>query len=410
MFSLILVLVLGAVTYVVAASVPSSRNTVMPWVLLGGYALRILISLGVRNVGFFAHGVGGDSQLYEDYAKLIVRIWERTSVHYVGADELPMLGATTLPSNIFALIYYVGGSFAGIGCVAVIAVAVALLFLNIHSLAIENGANPRDATTLSVLLYFSPVVLFYTSDTFKDGLVASLTFGALASAVRLSRKFSIVHATIGLLSLWALWHVRFYLVFVTVLPLIVGFVGLSSSSFSRQLLVALGLLVVVLGIAASTDILQHATEQATQTFEQGTARNALQANAGGGSGVEFDDGGQAFGALGPKLAYTLLSPFPWAGGSLGFQIGKVDAFIWYYLLYRTYRSIRAAEGAQRTFILMLATFLIPCTVMYATSVSNVGLIVRQRMIIVLTTSVIAMLASARRPAEAPEPEAASGAA
>lgn len=396
MLSLLLSLSFGAALFLIARALRTTRGTSVPLAIVAGYALRVLISLIVRNVSFFAHGGGGgDSLLYEDYAKLIAHVWEVNGFHYVDADEMPMLGATTLLPNLYAIIFYFGGELASVGCVALVAFATALLFLNMYSLAVEEGAEPRNAQTLTLLLYFSPLVLYYTSDTYKDGLVASLTFGALATSVRMSRRLSVGHAILGALCLWALWYVRFYLVFVAVAPLVVGLVGIGSKSIFRQLMAALTLLVAILAVAAFTDVLQHATEQATETFVQGTARNVLDANASGGSGVEFDDGGQAFGALGPKLAYTLFSPFPWSGGSLGFQIGKLDVLLWYYVLYRTGRSIVNASATQRSLILMLATFLIPCTIMYATSVSNVGLIVRQRLIIVLTTAVIAMVVSAK---------------
>ncbi len=395
MLSIFLALALGGAGYAGARALPSTRGSAIPTALLVGYVLRLFLSIVVRNVPFFAHGLGGDSRLYEDYARLIARMWETTGVHFVDDSELPVLGATTLPPNIFGLVFYLSGDLGTLGCVSIVAFSAQLLFLNMYSLAVEQGAPRDDAQLLTLLLYFSPLVLFYTSDTYKDGLVASLTFGGVASAVRLSRRFSIAQVLVGGACIWALWHVRFYLVFVAVAPLGVGLVGLTSSSLLRPMLVALALLIGVLALAAYSDVLQSATERASETFANGTAQNVLDANARTGSGVTFDDGGQPFGAFGPKLAYTLFSPFPWSGGSLGFQIGKVDAFIWYYILYRSVRSIRRATAQQRGFILMLLTFLIPCIVMYATSVSNVGLIVRQRLVIVLTTSVIAMLVGRR---------------
>jgi hypothetical protein len=102
----------------------------------------------------------------------------------------------------------------------------------------------------------------------------------------------------------------------------------------------------------------------------------------------FDDGGSPFGALGPKIAYTLFAPFPWSAGSIGFQLGKLDSVIWYFFIYR---AIRAMRQINLQLVLMLLTFLIPSTLSYAMSMSNVGLIVRQRLVIVVATAFLAML-------------------
>lgn len=389
LLGIFLAILLAWILLVLARGVAPRRDLRLPEVLVGGYLLRLLLSFLVRDLSLFAHGTGGDALLYEDYARLIVRLWDAGGIHYVNATELPVLGATTLPANVFALVFYVGGAGARIGCVAVVAFATALLFLNVFSLAVEHGARPRSTLAIVTVLYLSPLMLFYTSDTYKDGLVVCFAVGALGSSIRLSRRLSATHLTIGLLSLVALWNVRFYLVFVTSAPVLVGLVGLGSRSVTRPLLLALGLFGVGLALAQFTDILQQASERASETFAQGTASNVLEANASGGSGVTFDDGGTPFGAMLPKLAYTIFSPFPWAAGSLGFQVGKLDGLIWYYILVRAVRAVRQVWFARGGLVLMLLTFLVPCTLMYATSVANVGLIVRQRIVIVVVTAVLA---------------------
>jgi hypothetical protein len=223
---------------------------------------------------------------------------------------------------------------------------------------------------------------------YKDGLVLCFTMGALGSALRLSWRLSLVHAVIGAACIWALWYVRFYLIFVTVAPLVVGIVGIGTKNVTRPVIAALLLLATLIALVSSTDILQLASERANQTFLHGTSSQVLSANASGGSGVTFDDGGSPYGALPAKLAYTLFSPFLWASGSLGFHIGKIDALLWYFILYR---AIRAARTADRRLVLMLMTFLLPCTLMYAMSMSNVGLIVRQRLVIVAAAAILASL-------------------
>ena len=205
-------------------------------------------------------------------------------------------------------------------------------------------------------------------------------------------RWSLLHALIGVICLWALWYVRFYLVFATVAPLVVGLVGLGTKSTMRTVLTAIVLGFVAVALASFTDILQTASERANETFEIATSVNQTAANRQGGSGVEFDDGGSATGALPMKLAYTLFAPFPWQGGSLGFQLGKVDAVLWYFIFYRAVAGAwQAVKQAESRLVVMLLSFIVPCTVMYAMTMANVGLIMRQRLVIVAATAIFAAI-------------------
>ena len=58
-------------------------------------------------------------------------------------------------------------------------------------------------------------------------------------------------------------------------------------------------------------------------------------------------------------------------------------------LHVIYRAVRAVRTADKQLVWMLGTFIVPCTVMYATSMANVGLIVRQRLVIVAAMFILA---------------------
>jgi hypothetical protein len=387
MFGVFLAFALGAaLVAVLRAAAP--RNNLFTGLILLGYPLRLAFQSVIRTAQFFSHEAGSDADGYEGYAQIIAALWQHKGIHFVTPDEFPDRGPTVLPSNMFALAIYANGGPTELGCTAIVAFAAALTVVNIYALAIQFGATQRSATLIASLLYFDPVFFHYTSDTFKDGIVICLTIGALASAIRLTFKFSTLHAAVGALCLLGLWYVRFYLVFVTVAPLLVGLVGFGSKSAKRPLMALLVMLAAMALLVSFTDVLQLASERASETFQHATSADTRQQNAGGGSGVEFDDGGSAYGALGPKLIYTLFSPFPWSSGSLGFHLGKIDSLLWYFLIYR---AARTAPSIDRRLLLMLLTFLVPCTVMYAMSMANVGLIVRQRLVIVGATAIIAAL-------------------
>jgi hypothetical protein len=363
-------------------------------VLLAGFALRLVLQFFIRDVQFFTHAAGGDSLIYEYYGQIIAKQWAFTGVRYFTADDMFVIGATSLPHNLFAAVMYInGGETTRLGCTALVALAAALTALNVYTLGVQFGAERKNAALIAGILYLQPALLFYTCDMYKDGLVLCLTIGALGSAVRLSFRYSVIHTVIGLLCVWGLWYVRFYLVFVSVAPLIVGLVGIGSKSITRPVIALLVLGTVGLFLVSYTDMLQLATERATATLDNATSERVLNSNGLGGSGVHFEDGGSATGALPQKLAYTLFSPFPWAAGSMGFQLGKLDVVLWYFVVYRAYR---AAWTVDRRLILMLAAFIVPSTFMYAMSMSNVGLIVRQRLVIVAATAILAAVYSPKK--------------
>jgi hypothetical protein len=363
------------------------------WTLHGAYALRLVLQSFVRDLPLFSHGAGtGDYLSYEGGGRLIATLWSYTGVHYVSAEELPAaVTDSSLPYNVFAFVIYMNGQeVTRIGCTAVAALAICLTCYNLYRFSLELGADEPFAFRVLLLTLFGPAVLMYTADVYKDGLVLLFTTGAVVSAIRLSQRFSVIQLLIGIACLFCLWLVRFYLVFLSLPPLVVGFSGLRSGSPWRPLVVTVLLVAASLGALASSNMLSSAQERMSGTFSHATSSTVREGNAGG-STVEFDDGGRAFGAFDQKLVYTLFSPFPWQGGSLGFQVGKLDAFIWYFLVYRAWKAGRRLFWERPTLLLMFLSFLIPTTVAYAATMANVGLIVRQRLPIVLMTAVLAAL-------------------
>jgi hypothetical protein len=368
-------------------------------VLLAAYGLRLLLQSFVRDLPIFSYGTGGDWYGYELLGSTIARIWEFSSIHYISGSELPMMGATSLPPNVFALVIYLNGEKTRAGCVAVIALVSCLTAYNIYRLSVEMGADPKAAFWLMSALLFSPNYVYVTCDLFKDGLVVFFTVAALGSSFRLARRFSLLHLGIGLVSIFLLRQVRFYLVFLTAAPLLVGLLGLRSQSAWRPLIAAAGAAAVAVAVASASTVFEELGTEADQTFAVATHADVRAFNARGGSGVTFDDGGNPFGALAPKVLYTLFSPFPWQGGSIAMQVGKIDAALFYYMLYRAWLAVRRLWREDRRTLIMFLTFLIPITIAYATTMANVGLILRQRIPVVFVVAWLAALSWA--PSSAP---------
>jgi hypothetical protein len=362
-------------------------------VMMFGYVIRLILQTFIREIPFFSHDAGGDCSVYEMQGLEIARLWQTIGVSFMTSDDMPNLSATVLPQNVFATVIYMNGcETTRLGCTAIIAFAASATCFNLYHLALEFGADPVTARQTITLFYLGPTYLHYTSDMFKDGLVACLAIGAFASGMRLMQRISILQILIGGISLWGLWYVRYYLTFVTVAPLVAGVLGMRSKTAVRPLFAALAMLAAGLIFSELTDAAQQLTDRAAVTYEVSTSPEARAFNAQGGSGVTFDDGGYRYGELWLKVLYTLFAPFPWGAGSFGFQVGKIDVLLICFFLWRGMLVARSKD--YRVTALMVMTFVVPCTIMYAVSMSNVGLIARQRLVVIVC---FAFMASLYRP-------------
>ena len=401
MFTLVLIVMLAGL--LAWAGIRLQRPAVDPRVtllLLGGYVLRLVISSATQDLNVFANS-STDYSGYEAAGNTIAILWRYTGIHYITRAEMPeLLGEASLPSNMFAFISYLNGEPTHLGCTALVAALACLVCLNVYCAALLLGARPKVALGTMALITMLPSFLFYTSNTYKDGFVAFFVTGILACTVRLARTFSPAHLALAAALLGGLWLTRFYVVFVLPGPLLLGFLGLRSQSMFRTLFAALVVVASVCVLYAYSSAPQEVVRHARITFDGATSETYLTANAqNSGSGVTFESSSPT-GAFVPKLLYTLFSPFPWQSGSLGLQLGKIEALAWYYFLYRAMLAAKILWREQRSDLLIFASFCVPMAVAYALTFSNIGLIVRQRLDVVLATMMLATVSWGRRQEDA----------
>jgi len=393
---LALVFLCFCVLYIAIALSGERRGAKITWIILFAYVLRIALQRLTRDVQFFTHAAGGDYSQYEFLADMITKLWRNRGVHFIQADELTWLGATSLPPNLFAFIIYLNDGPTRSGCTAIVAMCACLAMLNFYKLAIHLGASEKASLVITSVLLYSPSFLLYSSDMYKEGLVLFLLLGAFGSAIRLGSRFSTFHLLFGAACVFGLWFVRFYLVFTAIAALAVGATGLGSKNVWRQLF-AVSMVIIISPIVLSNtamvnDVAQTAEARFNEAADEAVfMREEISQGGKKGSFVSFDDGGSPYGALPTKIAYTLFAPFPWQLGSLGFQIGKIDTVLWYYLFYRMLLAIRKRWKDNFGLILVFLVFILPMIVVYATTIYNIGLVVRQRLSIVIISSLLATL-------------------
>lgn len=379
--------------------------------LVGSYVGRLVIHVAASKVQFFNHEVGGDARIYETLATWIANQWSMNGFAYMTEKDNLWIGAASLPPNLFAVfIYASGGQSARIACTSVVVLATCLAALNFLRLALELGADRRVAATMTMTLFALPGILFYTCDMYKDGLVLAFTLGAVGSAIRISRRFSTLHLVIGLVSLGALWLVRFYMVFLAVLPIAIGYMGFGSKRWLRPT-VSMILVGAALWAFAGSESSHEAASSVEKTFDFAIGRetDASLGNAYGGSAVVL---GKGIGTVPIRVIYTLFSPFPWQGGSLGLHLGKIDTLVFTYLIYRAVRASRLLGRTDRATLLSLLAYIIPTTIAYSLTFANMGLMLRQRIPVVVMVGLLAVFSWPRRVARkapAKKPNGANGA-
>ncbi|MEQ4717347.1 hypothetical protein [Nonomuraea sp. B19D2] len=369
----------------------AAARRVVP-ILLAAFAVRLLVHVLVLRAGLIEYG--GDNLDYEQRALDIVSYWHFEGFSFVTADELSSLYSVAVPCNVFALVIYLCGGPAPLACTAVVALLACALCLVIYRLARLIGADARAALQLLVFTAFMPAFLLHTADTYKDGFNAFLVVACVGIGASLAKRFRVSTLLLAAPLLWCQWHVRPYMVFMCAIPLLMGVVA-ARSRFSVRKLVAFSALLAASMLFAGGVFSNTPLEQMQQQLDMGQSDAVRHSNAGGGSGVDFYDGANAWAGLGPKLVYTVLSPFPWSEGSLALQLGKIDVLIWYFLLYCSIRGAFRLWRHDRRTLLVLMLFIVPGTIVYATTMANIGLIFRQRIPIVLVTSLLAAVAWTR---------------
>ncbi|MFI6511255.1 hypothetical protein ACIBCT_26910 [Streptosporangium sp. NPDC050855] len=363
-------------------------NRLLP-VLLLAFVARLVVHVMVMRPGLIEYG--GDNRTYLARAGEIATYWRQAGFRFVTADQIASIHSMEVPCNLFALVVYLCDGPAALGCTAVVATLACLLCIVMYRFAQLIGASEQAAFRLFVVVAFLPALLLHTSDTFKDGINAFLVVTCLWLVVSNVQRFDVRKLILMIPLLWMIWHVRPYMVFMCALPLTVGLSPMRRKLTLRSMIVSTLLLIPLLVLLAGMDGGASLTMLQEQ-LEVGQSESVRRANAGGGSGVLFEDGGDAWSELAPKLLYTLLAPFPWTSGSMTLQLGKVDTFIWYYLLYSALRGGRRLWVWNRTLLFVLVLFIIPGTIAYATTMANIGLIFRQRMPIMLIVSLLSALA------------------
>jgi len=396
MLAPILAVIFAIIIGVTAHSVFRRDQRVLATLLLiVSFFLRLIVNATIsRSVRLFSYvDKGGDSVSYQEFGEFIAKMWSFTGVHFVTGDEIPGISQVALVVNSYAFITYLNGEPTTLGCVALVAFIGCMVCIEVYRFATHIGASEKAAFLLAMIINYSPGFLFYTSDTYKDGFVVLFVLMSMSNCVRLVDHFTWRSLILTGACFLGLWHVRYYMVFMCALPLMAGLI--TSTAVSKRGRLSSFAMAITAGVllALFSPQVGKFIDIGEQTFEHATSRNVIASNAKGyGSTVDMGQENMGpWGALPLKMLYTITSPFIWQGGGFGMQLGKIEVLGWYYILYRVYTARRRLWRENRRYVIIFTVFLIPSFVIYSTTFINVGLIFRQRIPLVVVTSILACL-------------------
>ncbi|MBH1989278.1 MAG: hypothetical protein I8H75_05625 [Myxococcaceae bacterium] len=359
-------------------------NRVMIAVSLG-YWIRIFLSSFLREISFFTHGTGGDWAQYELSAEEILGYWQLKGVQFVTNENFN-IGSVPLPPNMIALVSYLSGGYSRIGSESIIAFCSCLICFFVYKISCIHDIDRKYSFKMFIFLMFSFTFLYYTSDLYKDAYVVFFVVSIFCLSFSFLQSGSIRSASAAVFCLIALWQVRPYMVLSSLPVFLWSLVGGKALLKSHRIVLALPIiLLVVSGFPALYSVLVNEAQTNLEHVQSIGWHSELQA---GGSGVDLSRYEGSILAVLLRVTYTLFSPFPWQGGSMGLQIAKFEILIWYYVYYQAWFALRRLRKKDLGLFILFILAVVPITYAYSLSFSNIGLIVRQRLPIVFIISVL----------------------
>lgn len=385
---MVLAVVFYLILFMVVKAIQEERDFArINLVLSVGYWVRIILSTFVREIPFFSGGVeaGADYSAYESSAEEVLAFWRLKGLQFVTKEDFD-IGSVPLPPNIIAFVSYLSGGYSRVGTESIIAFCACLTCLGVYRLYVYCDTERRIAFQSLLFLIFSFTFLYYSSDLYKDAYVVFFVASIFILSFNLSQAGSVLNAFLAGICFLGLWQVRHYMVFSVIPVFLWGLMGGNALLRGNRFLSMLPIILV--GMFSVPVLYSTLSDSAIATMEQMENKGWQSDIQSGGSGVDLSSYDGSVLAVPVKIIYTLFSPFPWQGGSIGLQIAKLEILVWYYIYYQAWFALKVLRKKNLNLFILFLLFIVPITYAYSLSFGNIGLIVRQRLPIVFIISIL----------------------
>jgi hypothetical protein len=334
-----------------------------------------------------------DALWYEEVGYSVAQDW--LSERWGTLDTLPrgVQMAKPLVATI-AVFYYVTG---GIRAVPVLLVAygaiTAIIPVYVYWISMELGAPKRAAKGAGWLVALSPAFVLFSGSLHKEGLILLSLCVAVYHALRLQSRWQVRSFIAVVLSLLALFALRYYIAIVLCGAVVLGLasrrkvdrrtgtIRVTIPVMMRQGVIVLAFagLMGTVGFQESTDKrLTESPEGLLVEVDQYRRAMAIEAHSGYLSEVDVSTptGAAEFFPVG--LVYFLTAPFPWQTGPLRQNLVIPETLFWV-LLYPlvVVGAVRSLRVNRPGTVMLMAATSGTCIVLALMS-GNIGIAYRMR--------------------------------
>ena len=247
--------------------------------------------------------------------------------------------------------------------------------------------HPAVARRTVQLTALFPSLVLWSAIASKDTAVTFLVSLAVYSCMRLKERFSLPSLLGIVVSLAAVWPIRYYMLYFAAMALLGAMVvapGLrAATGFVKQAVTAgaLALVLVVVGVAGSAqESASGLTLERAAGYRAGMARGA---ESGFGRGADTSTAGGALGFLPLGMAVLLFGPFPWQFTSARSVAALPELLIWWSFVPALWAGLRFAVRWRFDRVSPMVLFAALLTPAYALVAGNVGTAFRMRAQIVI---------------------------
>ncbi len=371
---------------------PGDETRLVHW-MMAAFAAHLVFGLAVTYTPAALKYLGGDANIYHTYAKWMLD-FGKSSLGPLGLER----GKEGFYYTLLGL-YKVFGPHPHVGLALNATLGAALVPLVTDTTRRLFGtAAGRNVAPIVVLL---PSVFLFTSQLLKEASVLFLLALAANAAVRLIERVSLSASLMTAVSLALLLTFRAPVALVAGAGLLLGVAFgkrqvLFGFTTGLGTLAVLAVMITTVGLGYSG--FQSAIER-SNLEESNRQRSGLAYQSGTGFGADVDTGtaSKAIVYLPVALTNFAFGPFPWQVRGIRQLPALVDVIALWILWPSLWRGLRfgVREQGRRMAVLLLPAVTIAAVL--SLSVGNFGILVRERMqVMILVVPVIAYGWSLRR--------------
>jgi hypothetical protein len=358
------------------------------------FALRVVAGIG----GYIATEQFGipllqDALYYEEVGYSVAQAWlSGESSHWLDTEKYGGKVAWLMVAIVGGF-YFVLQGFRSVPLLLMLWSALtALIPVFTYRIGMELGAPPTISRRAALVVALSPAFVFWSGALYKEGLVLLILNIAVYHTLRLQRRWSAGSLVAIILSVVALFGVRFYLAPLLGGAIVLGMlfardvsaskerVGSGVVAVVRQTTLALVFIVamVSIGFTERAEETLFETDSGLLTQLDVSRRDLAAAQSGYLAGAELSAPDEVVRFFPVGLLYFLTVPFPWQLGGLrqNFTIPETLAWVLSYplVVLGIVRGLRVNRSATAFVVVLTASL---CCV-YAVLSGNVGTAYRMR--------------------------------